>query len=947
MLNSQTLYRCLTVFLLSLLLSTSTMGTSTASPSVATHVQATPTGDSTVTSQPSACVAVEGSGPTDVPIELAWRGTATRARLIINAAENEAPHMLFVNGQPIGALPVAMEGYGCRGEAFYLDVPVSALVSGTNIVRLTSDGQTGDRWIASSLRLDVTGDIQPVEDGVRAAASTATLETINFTNTYDGTSQKARMQVPDSYDGSPTPVVIMLHGRSGNMFAFDDPVQNPEGYGLEYHLDVNARGWFFASPEMHGHWPEHDDNGKFHHASLESQSDVLGTLQYLLDNYNIDPDRIYLYGTSLGGQAALLMAAKYPDIFAAVYANKPPTDWPLWYAQSENLGRQGTQIDRMEEECYLTLNGVNTPQTPAPEEGNPFCYTRRSPLPYASNLLHTPVYLTHGDNDQLVPIVHSEQLRDAVNALAPDHDVILERAGLDCVNYNHCFEPDGAAILDFLEDFTLNNTPDAIDIVTDQSNAYYWLNVQQSGGEHWSEIDVTLDQASQSVTVAVSDTQSLALGLNLGAGNITDIVPQPGMGLPATTYLVRPQNQLLDYSQGYLNVAPPATGQASLTISAVKVEVTANPATRTQGQPLNATISIAVRDGLGNAVPDGTSVVLTTSAGSFASGSSYTGTTSGGLLSTTLALGAQAPAAQINAAVQQATGSTTIDVVEEQPTFTPTPVPPTPTSTIAPTLTPTPPSTGTPNASATATSTPVDTQIPTVAPTSTPTPSTTQPPGPTATPTVPPVKTENPPVAGCRMTINDGNVFVGRRDVRLGFEVSNADEMKVSNDGGLADAAWQPYQPSIDWLLSDAGNRIATLSVYAQFRGSDGNLLCASPPPVNDDIIYDPLPPIVTVVQRQTSAVSSAGDEPAQFDVVVFINASDQSGGSGVAEMQISTDATFAGAVWQPYVPSAMLTISNEQPVYVRVRDGVGNLSNVAQAIEFNGSPIFLPFISG
>ena len=45
--------------------------------------------------------------------------------------------------------------------------------------------------------------------------------------------------------------------------------------------------------------------------------DVLETIRDVRAHYNIDPDRIYLTGGSIGGGAVWRMAARYPDIFAA------------------------------------------------------------------------------------------------------------------------------------------------------------------------------------------------------------------------------------------------------------------------------------------------------------------------------------------------------------------------------------------------------------------------------------------------------------------------------------------------------------------------------------------------------------------------------------------------------------------------------------------------------
>ena len=394
-----------------------------------------------------------------------------------------------------------------------------------------------------------------------------------------------------------------------------------------------------------------------------------------------------------------------------------------------------------------------------------------------------------------------------------------------------------------------------------------------------------------------------------------------------------------------------------MTLSKLNLTISADPADKPVGQPLQSTIAIAAVDGLGNPVPNGTAIVLTTSAGRWPNGNdTFTPTVDNGALSATLTLDAGDENAQVKVTLGNSSASLTIGVDDSPSTPTPTHTNTTPTPTDMPSATPTgatpTPATGTPTPtpgtpagtpSATATLPAGETPIPTVAPTSTPTPSTTVP-GPT--PTVPPVQTVDPPIAGCLMSINAGNVFVGQREVRIDFEVENAAEMLISNEESLVDAAPRPYQTSVDWLLRDPGNNIVTLTVYAQFRDASGGLLCAAAT-IDDDIIYDPLSPTVAIVQRQTSAVNSAEDEQARFAVVLSINAIDQPGGSGVAEMQIGTDATFAGAVWQPYVPSATLTIAGNQPVYVRVRDGVGNLSNITEAVEFTERSIFLPFVSG
>jgi hypothetical protein len=61
----------------------------------------------------------------------------------------------------------------------------------------------------------------------------------------------------------------------------------------------------------------------------------------------------------------------------------------------------------------------------------------------------------------------------------------------------------------------------------------------------------------------------------------------------------------------------------------------------------------------------------------------------------------------------------------------------------------------------------------------------------------------------------------------------------------------------------------------------------------------------------------------------VNTRATDQAGGSGVAQMELSTSTKFAGAVWQPYAASAKWAYDTHQKVtvYYRFMDGAGNVS--------------------
>jgi hypothetical protein len=630
------------------------------------------------------CLAVGpgSSNPAAGEIKLKWQGRAEQARLIITVAGAEAAHTIKVNGQAVATAPLHPEGQQCgEGEVYYLALPPDVVKHGLNTVELTNDAQPGDRWHASDVRLEVLGKIKhdketAAEEGVQAAAGSATIATIPYLNSYDNTNQEARFQIPAMYNSAtPTPLVLVIHPRSTDMFW---------GENDGFHTAADSRGWFYGSPQLHGNWPGTaafpipNPPGKYVYASLQSQYDIVGLIQYAITNYNIDPNRIYLYGSSMGAQTGATTVGKFPDLFAAAFFNKGPSDWVKWHQQTQTLIAQGyaQSFHRgwMERECYLLINGVPTARKPSQ---NPFCYERRSGLNFARNYRQVPIALTHSQSDLLVPVSHSLELRDAVNSFAPLQaagltiDTVVgptctDRGGSDPTPYYHCFENDPNSVFNFLAPLSRAGSPTQLRVATDQSKSFYWLKVTQTGDEHWSYVDVFTDSANQTVRTTVTDPNPLTLGFNLGAAPMTEILPQPGIGFAATTYLVKVQGQpayVATYSGGYLNTPLSATGQYSLTISALEVAVSASPATRPAGTPVVSAITVLVRDKLGQPAPDQTPVFLTTTAGTFPnSAATVTATTSNGQATVNLSLSATDGVAQVTAAVGNAAAETTVGV---------------------------------------------------------------------------------------------------------------------------------------------------------------------------------------------------------------------------------------------------------------------------------------------
>ncbi|MEI7645115.1 MAG: kelch repeat-containing protein [Chloroflexales bacterium] len=197
----------------------------------------------------------------------------------------------------------------------------------------------------------------------------------------------------------------------------------------------------------------------------------------------------------------------------------------------------------------------------------------------------------------------------------------------------------------------------------------------------------------------------------------------------------------------------------------------------------------------------------------------------------------------------------------------------------------------------------------------------------------------------CTVSMNSGAVYTGQLGVHIFSNTSGAAEMLVSNDAGFAGAQWQPYHSAMPWTITDPGSRIVTLSTYVRVRDAGGNPLCSGLN-LSDDVIYDPLAPSVSVPVIQAAPPPQLNTQTGST-ISMRLSATDQQGGSGVADMQLSTNADFSGAAWQPFSATASLVAQPGDTVYVRVRDGVGNSSDVVHTTLTEQHAVFLPLIVG
>ena len=163
-----------------------------------------------------------------------------------------------------------------------------------------------------------------------------------YRSRVDNSFQPYRIFVPSSYNSSKSSaLIIALHGMGGDENSYFDAYARGA-----FKIEAERRGYIVACPK--GRKPASMYVG-------DAETDVMDVVAEVKRDYNIDPDRIYLTGHSMGGFGTWSVAIDHPDVFAALAP---------------------------------VAGGVMNPQAMA-------------------KIAHIPQLVVHGDNDKTVPVERS------------------------------------------------------------------------------------------------------------------------------------------------------------------------------------------------------------------------------------------------------------------------------------------------------------------------------------------------------------------------------------------------------------------------------------------------------------------------------------------------------------------------------------------------------------
>jgi pimeloyl-ACP methyl ester carboxylesterase len=404
--------------------------------------------------------------------------------------------------------------------------PVSRPVSGPQV--LADLGLPALPVLGSNPRRDSLRDVDrievrpsPLQQAALTVSGTAPIDAI-LDESYTGTGfhEYYTYQVPPGYDsnGLPIPMLIVYHGFGSSASSVDAQTLLDELCALH--------GWFYLSVTG-------VDDKLF--GTDVAQRNVDALIRYIMDEYTIDADRLYMVGFSMGAGVTANYAATHRDpediMIAAVGLVSGAYDWAMTYEVDPTV------------QSWL-LNPYNFGATPTQDL---FAYQRASGLHHdvasylptpgvlvpdrslAWNLEDIPTWITWDLGDTLTHLpAQSDHLTELLQTRGAEHitrpvtGTVDPGSGLPATHSWAVMDP--VLLFHFFDGRQVRRRPSDVNVLLDEDTALSFLELVQETPGAFTEVTASVDPSAK--TIDLEDSENLgSVVFNMDSSGLANVWP--------------------------------------------------------------------------------------------------------------------------------------------------------------------------------------------------------------------------------------------------------------------------------------------------------------------------------------------------------------------------------------------------------------------------------------